>query len=53
MELDRMSGQCLKAQEKAWARVKNLQPMWVVKGHRELELSDFISPATSQPWSGN
>lgn len=44
MELDRMSGQCFKAQKKARASVKNLQPVWVVKGHRELELSDFISP---------
>lgn len=50
MELDGIIGECLKAQEKALGPAVNT---WDVKGHREREPSNFISPTTSQPWSRN
>lgn len=43
MELDRVIGECLKAHEKALGSAAN---SWVVKGHKELEPSNFISPIT-------
>lgn len=43
MELDRMIGECLKAQKKALGPAAN---SWVVKGPKELEPSNFISPIT-------
>lgn len=43
MELDRMIGECLKGQDKALGPATN---SWVVKGHKELEPSNFVSPIT-------
>lgn len=50
MELDRIIRERLKAPEKVLGPMVNTS---VVKDHRGLEPSNFISPTTSQPRSGN